>query len=75
MVEAVAHVIDLTGALGMEPIATPSGIAATAGILDGVLAQRTVPGRPADLEGDDWAWIRATSGRSEHPDPRLPLIG
>ena len=75
MVEAVAHGIDLTDALGMEPIATADGIAVTASILDGVLAQRTVPGRPSDLEGDDWAWIRAASGRSDHPDPRLPLIG
>ena len=75
MVEAVAHGIDLTDALGMEPIATADGTAVTASILDGVLAQRTVPGRPADLDGDDWAWIRAASGRSDHPDPRLPLIG
>ncbi len=75
MVEAVVHGIDLTDALGIEPIATPDGIAVTAGILDGVLAQRTVPGRPSDLESDDWAWIRAASGRSPHPDPRLPLIG
>lgn len=75
MVEAVAHGIDLTDALGMDPIATADGIAVTASILDGVLAQRTVPGRPSDLVGDDWAWIRAASGRSDHPDPRLPLIG
>ncbi len=75
MVEAVAHGIDLTDALGIEPIATREGIAVTAGILDGVLAQRTVPGRPSDLQEDDWAWIRAASGRSDHPDPRLPLIG
>lgn len=75
MVEAVVHGIDLTDALGIEPIATAEGIAVTAGILDGVLAQRTVPGRPADLVDDDWAWIRAASGRSDHPDPRLPLIG
>jgi hypothetical protein len=24
---------------------------------------------------DDLAWVRAASGRGEHPDPRLPLIG
>ncbi len=41
---------------------------------DDLLARRTVAGRPADL-GDDIAWIRAASGRAEHPDPRLPLIG
>jgi hypothetical protein len=24
---------------------------------------------------DTVAWIRAASGRAEHPDPRLPVIG
>jgi hypothetical protein len=55
-------------------IATPGGIAAAAGLLDELLARRAVPGRPAGL-GDDAAWVRAVSGRDEHPDPRLPLIG
>lgn len=41
----------------------------------GLLARRTVAGRPTDLAGDDLAWIRAASGRQQHPDPRLPLIG
>ena len=74
IVEAVVHGLDLTDALGRDPIATPAGITATAQILDELLARRTVAGRPADLS-DDWAWIRAASGRAEHPDPRLPLIG
>jgi hypothetical protein len=74
IVEAVVHGLDLTDALGRDSIATPAGITATAQILDELLARRTVAGRPADLS-DEWAWIRAASGRSEHPDPRLPLIG
>ena len=74
VVEAVVHGFDLTDALGRDPIATPEGIAATAGILDELLARRTVAGRPTDL-ADDTAWVRAASGRAEHPDPRLPLIG
>ena len=74
VVEAVVHGIDLTDALGREPIATPEGVAVTAGILDDLLARKTVPGRPPDLT-DDMAWVRAASGRAEHPDPRLPLIG
>ena len=74
VVEAVVHGIDLTDAVGRESIATPEGVALTAGILDDLLARRTVPGRPADL-GDDVGWVRAASGRAEHPDPRLPLIG
>ena len=74
VVEAVVHGFDLTDALGRDSIATPEGIAATAGILDELLARRTVAGRPADL-ADDTAWVRAASGRAEHPDPRLPLIG
>jgi Mycothiol maleylpyruvate isomerase N-terminal domain len=77
VLEAVVHGLDLTDALGHECIATAEGIATTAAILDDLLARRTVAGRPADLAGDDLAWIRAASGRSPdpHPDPRLPLIG
>ncbi len=74
VVEAVVHGMDLTDALGQPSIATPEGMALTAGILDELLARRTVAGRPADLT-DDIAWVRAASGRSPHSDPRLPLIG
>ena len=74
VVEAVVHGFDLTDALDRDTIATPAGIAATAGILDELLARKTVAGRPDDL-ADDLAWVRAASGRSEHADPRLPLIG
>jgi hypothetical protein len=74
VVEAVVHGFDLTDALGHDSIATPAGVAVTAAILDELLARRTVAGRPADL-ADDLAWVRAASGRAEHPDPRLPLIG
>jgi len=74
VLEAVVHGMDLTDALGRPTMATPEGIALTARILDELLARRTVSGRPADL-ADDVAWIRAASGRSPHPDPRLPLIG
>lgn len=74
VLEAVVHGLDLTDALGRPSIATPAGIAVTAAILDELLARRTVAGRPADL-ADDLAWIRAASGRAEHPDPRLPIIG
>lgn len=76
VVEAVVHGLDLTDALGREPMATPEAVAQTAAILDDLLARRTVAGRPADLAGDDLAWVRAASGRGLwHPDPRLPLIG
>jgi hypothetical protein len=74
VLEAVVHGLDLTDALGRDPIATPDGIAITAEILDDLLARRTVAGRPHDL-ADDMAWIRAASGRGAHSDPRLPLIG
>ena len=74
VVEAVVHGLDLTDALGADPVATDEGVALTAAILDELLARRTVAGRPADL-GDDMAWVRAASGRSPHDDPRLPLIG
>jgi len=75
VVEAVVHGLDLTDALGRDPMATSEGVAVIAAILDDLLARKTVAGRPADL-GDDMAWVRAASGRGpEHPDPRLPLIG
>jgi Mycothiol maleylpyruvate isomerase N-terminal domain len=74
VVEAVVHGIDLTQALGREPVATAEGIAATAAILDDLLARRTVPGRPPELS-DDLDWILAASGRAESGDNRLPLIG
>jgi Mycothiol maleylpyruvate isomerase N-terminal domain len=74
IVEAVVHGIDLTQALGRDTIATPAGIAATAAILDDLLARRTIAGRPGDLS-DDLAWILAASGRAESGDSRLPLIG
>jgi hypothetical protein len=75
VVEAVVHGVDLTDALGRDPLATDAAVTVAAEILDDLLARRTVAGRPADLEDDDWAWIRAASGRSEHHDPRLPVIG
>lgn len=77
IVEAVVHGLDLTDPLGLDPIATPEGIAVTAAVLDELLARRTVGVRPPDL-ADDLAWIRAAAGRrpqGAHPDPRLPLIG
>jgi hypothetical protein len=74
VVEAVVHGMDLTDALGHDPVATPEGVAMTAAIFDELLARRTVPGRPADL-ADDLAWVRAASGRAPHADPRLPLVG
>jgi len=74
IVEAVVHGIDLTQALGREPIATAEGIAATAAILDDLLARRTIPGRPSELS-DDLEWVLAASGRAESSDNRLPLIG
>ena len=43
-------------------------------ILDDLLARRTLGRRPDDLY-DDLAWVLAASGRAEHADNRLPLIG
>jgi hypothetical protein len=74
IVEAVVHGIDLTQALGRDSTATAEGIAATAAILDDLLARRTVPGRPPELS-DNLEWILAASGRAASSDNRLPLIG
>ncbi len=74
IVEAVVHGLDLTIALGREPVASQAGVAATAAILDDLLARRTTGRRPGDL-ADDLTWVLAASGRHAHPDNRLPLIG
>jgi uncharacterized protein (TIGR03083 family) len=74
VVEAVVHGMDLTDALGRPPLDLPAANAITAAILDELLARRTVAGRPPDLQQDDLAFIRAASGRGEHPDPRFSLI-
>jgi uncharacterized protein (TIGR03083 family) len=75
VVETVIHGMDLTDALGRPPLAMPKATPIAAEILDEVLARVKVPGRPADLVGDDLAFIRAAAGRGEHPDPRLPVVG
>jgi len=74
IVEAVVHGIDLAQALGTPYFATADGIAATAAILDDLLARRTTGRRPAALT-DDLDWILAASGRGPSDDNRLPLIG
>jgi len=74
IVEAVVHGLDLTQALGRDPVASAEGIATTAAILDDLLSRRTVGQRPPDL-ADDLAWVLAASGRADHQDNRLPLIG
>jgi hypothetical protein len=74
IVEAVVHGIDPAQALGTPHFATADGIAATAAILDDLLARRTTGRRPAAL-ADDLDWILAASGRGPSDDNRLPLIG
>jgi uncharacterized protein (TIGR03083 family) len=75
LVETQVHGMDLTDALGAPPLHMPKTTTMAAEVLDEVLARRAVPGRPADLEGDDLAFIRAAAGRGEHPDPRLLVVG
>ena len=67
--------MDLTDALGRPPLAMPKATPVVAELLDEIVGRMAVPGRPADLIGDDLAFIRAASGRGEHPDPRLPVVG
>ncbi len=73
-VEVVAHGLDLTDTLGRAPLPMPKAVPIAAAMLDEVQARVKVAGRPADLVNDDLAFIRAASGRSEHPDPRLPVV-
>ena len=73
-VESVVHGLDLTDALGRPPLSMPAAVPIAAEMLEDVLARTAVPGRPSDLVGDDLAFIRAASGRGEHPDPRFPVV-
>jgi hypothetical protein len=73
IVEAVVHGIDLTDALARPSTATRAGIAHTVRVLDDLLTRGRSGSRPSDLQ-DDTAWLRAATGRTPHPDPRLPLI-
>jgi Mycothiol maleylpyruvate isomerase N-terminal domain len=75
LVETRVHGLDLTDALGTPPMPMPQTTTMAAEVLDEVLARRAVAGRPADLEGDDLAFIRAAAGRGDYPDPRLPVVG
>jgi uncharacterized protein (TIGR03083 family) len=75
LVETRVHGLDLTDAIGAPPMPMPQTTTMAAEVLDEVLARRAVPGRPADLEGDDLAFSRAAAGRGDHPDPRLPVVG
>ena len=74
VVEAVIHGLDLSDALGIDPLASEEAVTIAAQVLDDLLARRTVAGRPANLS-DNREWVRVASGRAEHDDPRLPLIG
>jgi uncharacterized protein (TIGR03083 family) len=74
LVETAVHGMDLTDALGEPPLHMPRTYQLAAEVLDEVLARRWVPGRPADLVDDDLAFIRAASGRGEHPDPRFSIV-
>ena len=75
LVEVRVHGLDLTDAVGAAPLAMPETTVMAAEVLEEVLARRAVPGRPADLAGDDLGFIRAAAGRGDHPDPRLPIVG
>jgi hypothetical protein len=75
LVETRVHGMDLTDALGAPALPMPQTTTMAAEVLDEVLARRAVPGRPADPEGDDLAFIRAAAGRGDHLDPRLPIVG
>ena len=72
--EAVIHGLDLTDALGRPPLPMPKAVPIAAEGLEELLARVRVAGRPADLADDDLAFIRAASGRGEHPDPRFPIV-
>ena len=72
--EAVIHGLDLTDSLGRPPLPMPRAVPIAAALLDEVVARTRVAGRPADLVDDDLAFIRAASGRGQHPDPRFPVV-
>ena len=68
------HGIDVTQALGRAPVAgwTPSPSPPQSWTTYSPDAPSGT--RPPDLV-DDLAWVHAASGRADHADNRLPLIG
>ena len=69
LVETQVHGMDLTDALGVAPLQMPATTVMAAEVLEEVLARRAVPGRPAELEGDDLGFIRAAAGRGSTRSP------
>lgn len=67
--ELVVHGIDLASAIGRDAEPDSAALGIVAEILDRRLGSDRPDGLTADLE-----WVRAATGRSDHPDPRLPVV-
>lgn len=66
--ELTVHGVDLARAVDDPAAMAPAAVAVAGRILDARL-----PGdRPDELTGVDW--LLAATGRSPHPDPRLPVV-
>ena len=69
VLELTIQHMDLRRALGHDPAPSETGLAVTAGVLDGLLAGP----RPTDA-ADDITFVLAATGRAPSTDKRLPLF-
>jgi uncharacterized protein (TIGR03083 family) len=67
--ELTVHGIDLASAIDSAAKPAPVALNVVAAILD----ERLEGDRTADL-ADDTSWVLAATGRTEHDDPRLPVL-
>lgn len=70
VVEVTLLGLDLRAALDLEEVATPFAVEVTAAVLDAML---DAP-RPHGLD-EDLAFVLAATGRRDHDDPSLPILG
>jgi uncharacterized protein (TIGR03083 family) len=69
VVEVCVHGLDLRRSLELEAVCTPPARAVTCTVLERLLGGD----RPERLD-DDVAFVLAATGRTHHPDPRLPVL-
>ena len=67
--ELTVHGLDLARATGSSSKMATAALEITGSILD----QRLDGSRPADIDAEH-DWVLAATGRTPHPDPRLPVV-
>ena len=69
ILELTVHGLDLGEATKSTTAMSPRALAVVGSILD----HRIIGTRPSDIDHDA-RWVAAATGRTPHPDPRLPVL-